>query len=124
MVKKKMLIAPVLAIALALSLTAAVSYLPLSPQATTQNHFLAVSTPAPTSQPGAMYSMNATVASPTQAPVPAPAATAPPAPASATQTVYFLPVLFVAVAVVLGVVAVQVLFREKDLRKELNSEGE
>ena len=122
MVKKKLLIAPILAVALALSLTAAVSYLPLSPQATPQNHFLAVSTPSPTSQPGIAYSMNSSVASPTQIPVPSPAATAPPAPASVTETFYFLPVLFVAVAVVLGVVAVQVLFREKDLRKELNSE--
>jgi 3-oxoacyl-ACP reductase-like protein len=73
-----------------------------------------------------MYSTstNSSAPSPTQPPVPAPAATAAPAPASITQTVYFLPVLFIIVAVVLGVVAVQVLFREKELRKELNSEGE
>ena len=127
MVNKKVLIAPILAVALVLSLTAAVSYLPLSPQATPQvapkNQLSTSSTPAPTSQPGAMYttSKNSSAASPTQPPVPAPTTTA--TPASVTQTVYFLPVLFVIVAVVLGVVAVQVLFREKALKKEL-SEGE
>jgi len=140
MPNKKMLIAPILAVALVLSLTAAVSYLPLSPQATPQvapkNQLSTASTPAPTSQPGSMSYMNSSGASRTQIPVPAPtlgasptqppvpAPTAAPASASITQTVYFLPVLFVTVAVVLGVVAVQVLFREKDLRKELNSEGE
>jgi hypothetical protein len=128
MLNKKMLIAPILAVALVLSLTAAVSYLPLSPQATPQaapkNQPSTVSTPAPTSQPGFMYSMNSTGAPPTQIPVPAPTATTPPAPASVVQTAYFLPVLFVTVAVVLGIVAVQVLFREKELKKELNSEGE
>ena len=124
MLNKKMLIAPILAVALVLSLTAAVSYLPLSPQMAPKSQSSTVSTPAPTSQPGFTYSMNSSVASPTQIPVPAPTTTAPPAPASITQTVYFLPVLFVTVAVVLGVVAVQVLFREKDLKRELNSEGE
>jgi hypothetical protein len=68
--------------------------------------------------------VNSSGASPTQIPVPAPAATAAPAPASITQTVYFLPVLFVIVAVVLGIVCVQVLFREKELQKDLNGEGE
>ena len=127
MVKKKMLIAPILAVALVLSLTATVSYLPLSPQATPQatpkNQLSTSSTPAPTSQPGAMYAMNSSEASPTQIPVPAPTTITSAAPASIAQNVYFLPVLFVAVALVLGVVAVEVLFREKGLRKELNSEG-
>ena len=131
MLKKKMLIAPILAIAIVLSLTAAVSYLPLSPQTALQNQPSTVSTPAPTNQFGPMYStnssgapVNSSGASPTQIPVPAPAATAAPAPASITQTVYFLPVLFVIVAVVLGIVCVQVLFREKELQKDLNGEGE
>ena len=143
MPNKKMFIAPVLAVALVLSLTAAVSYLPLSPQATRQvapknqlstastpaptsppeSQFSTASTPAPTSQSRPAYYMNSSAASPTQLPVPAPTSTAQPATATVTQTVYFLPVLFVIVAVVLGVVAVQVLFREKELKKEL-SEGE
>ena len=128
MVNKKILIAPILAVALVLSLTAAVSYLPLSSQTahtvTPKNTLSSASTPAPTSQPGAMYSTstNSSVASPTQPPVPAPTTAA--TPASVTQTVYFLPALFVIIAVVLGVVAVQVLFRERGLRKELNSEEE
>ena len=124
MLNKKMLIAPILAIALVLSLTAAVTYLPLSPQMTPKSQSSTVSTPAPTSQPGGMYSMNSPGASPTQLPVPAPTTSTSPSPASIAQTFYFLPALFVAVAVVLGVLAVQVLFREKDLKKELNSEGE
>jgi hypothetical protein len=45
-------------------------------------------------------------------------------PAVVSASSSFLPVLFVIVAVVLGIVAVQVLFREKGLKKELNSEGE
>jgi hypothetical protein len=53
-------------------------------------------------------------------PVPAPTAV----PAAVSQPVIFLPALFVIVAVVLGIVSVQVLFREKELRKELNSEEE
>jgi len=128
MPNKKMLIAPIIAVALVLSLTAAVSYLPLSPPTAPQKQSSTVSTsaptPAPTSQPGYMYSTNSSGPSSTQPPVPAPTVTAPPAPASVVQTVYFLPVLFVIVAVVLGIVAVQVLFREKDLRKELSSERE
>jgi len=138
MQKKKMLIAPILAVALVLSLTAAVSYLPLStqtaPQASSKNQSSTMSTPAPTSQPGFAYYTNSSGASPsgalpsgaspTQIPVPAPTATTPATPASILQTVYFLPVLFVTVAVVLAIVAVQVLFREKELRKDLNSEGE
>jgi hypothetical protein len=124
MLNKKMLIAPILAVALVLLLTGAINYLPLSTQTAPKSQSSTVSTPAPTSQPGFMYSTNSSGASPSQSPVPAPAATAPPAPASVTQTVFFLPVLFVVVAVVLGIVAVQVLFREKELKKELNSEGE
>jgi len=142
MPNKKMFIASVLAVALVLSLTAAVSYLPLSPQATRQvapknqlstastpaptsppeSQFSTASTPAPTSQSRPAYYMNSSAASPTQLPVPAPTSTAQPATATVTQTVYFLPVLFVIVAVVLGVVAVQVLFREKELKKELSEE--
>ena len=146
MVKKKMLIAPILAVALVFSLTAAVSYLPLTPKTTPQatphvapknqlstastpaatsppeSQFSTASTPAPTTQSGPAYYMNSSAASPTQLPVPAPTSTAQPATATVTQTVYFLPVLFVIVAVVLGVVAVQVLFREKELKKELSEE--
>jgi len=124
MLNKKTLVASILAIALVFSLTAAVSYLPLSTQAAPKSQSSTVSTPGPTSQPGSMYYVNSSEASPTQLPFPAPTSTTSPAIASTAQTFYFLPVLFVAVAVVLGVVAVQVLFREKDLKKELYSEEE
>ena len=129
MLNKKVLIAPILAIALVLSLTAAVSYLPLSPQTAPKNQFSTVSTPALTSTPKPTLPSYSAGASSTQMPSPAPAPTAPPTsaptavPAVVSQPVYFLPVLCVIVALVVGVVAVQVLFREKELRKEL-SEGE
>ncbi len=47
MLNKKMLIAPILAVALVLSLAAAVSYLPLSAQTALQNQSSASPTPAP-----------------------------------------------------------------------------
>ena len=130
---KKMLIAPILAVALVLSLTAAVSYLPLSPQAAPQKQPSTVSTPASTSTPKSTppsYSAGASstqmpspAAAPTVAPTASPTAAPTAVPAVVSQPAYFLPVLFVIAAVVLGVVAVQVLFREKELGKEL-SEGE
>ena len=125
MLNKKMLIAPILAVALVLSLTAAISYLPLSPQAAPQNQPSAVSAPAPTSTPKPTLPSYSAGASSTQMPSPAAAPTTAPTavPAVVSAPANFLPVLFVIVAVMLGVVAVQVLFREKELKKEL-SKGE
>ena len=131
-----MFIASVLAVALVLSLTAAVSYLPLSPQAAPKTQLSTASAPTPSStlEPKSTLPSYSAGASSTQMPPPAPAPTAPPisaptaapttAPAAVSAQINYLPVLFVIVAVVIGLLAVQVLFREKELKKELNSEGE
>ena len=124
MVNKKMLLAPILAIALVLSLAAAVSYLPLSSQTASQNQQLTqnpmytTATPAPEfaapSNEGAPY-----VPAPSASAAPAPSPTAVPA-STLSSSPDFLPVLFVIVAVVIGIAAVQVLFSEKGLKKELS----
>ena len=97
LLKKKMLIAPILAIALAFLLAGSVSFLP-------QNASPGQPTPQPTSVP------NSTMTPlPTAAPV-----------SQAAVSGNIFPILFIAAAIAIGVVAALLLFSEKNLNKEIN----
>lgn len=129
MLNKKVLIAPILAVALVLSLAAAVSYLPVSSQVALQNKPSAASTSTPSQKyfnvtPGTSSnsagSYNTATPAPTTATPPLAASTA--APSSATNSINFVPYLSVAAAVVLGVVAALLFFSEKSLKKELDAD--
>jgi hypothetical protein len=119
----KMLLAPILAVALVLSLAAAVSYLPSGPQASSPNQ--------PTPQPSTTINWNATpqVPSPTagsyNVATPAPTSTTPstPVPLSGTTSVNLVPALSIAAAVILGIVAALVFFSERSLKKELGKDN-
>ena len=116
----KMLLAPILAVALVLSLAGAVSYLPTGPQASTQNQ------PSPEPSPAQYFNGTPAVPGPSAGsynvgtPIPSPAATATPMTGLATNTSSdSLTILAVAAAVVLGIVAALVFFSERSLRKVL-----
>jgi hypothetical protein len=116
-----MLLAPFLAVALVISLAAAVSYLPVSPQASTQNLPSDLSTPLP--QYNAVPSVPNpsegiySAATPAPAPVPSTAPTA--VPESGKAPFNWLPILSITVAIILGIVAAIALVSEKNLKKEL-----
>jgi hypothetical protein len=93
LLKKKMLIAPILAVALAFLLAGSVNFLP---QNASQGH--------PTSVPNS-----------TMAPLPTPAPVS-----QAALSGNIVPILFIVVAIVVGVVAAFLLFSEKNLNKEIN----
>lgn len=130
LLNKKMLVAPILAVALVLSIAAAVSYLPVSPQAGPVSQPSPEPTPAiywnftpaaPTSSPGS-YNMRTQTAAPGSTSQPAtPEPTA--VPASLSTSINYLPVLSVIAAIAIGVVAALVLFSEKSLKKELSKEN-
>ena len=119
----KILIAPILAVALILSLAAAVSYLPSTPQPSFHNQLSAEPTPN-------VYS-NVTPSVPNpSAPTyniatPAPTSLTPPTatPLSGITSVNLIPALSVVVAVVLGIVAALVFFSERSLKKELGKDN-
>ncbi|MGA2387136.1 MAG: hypothetical protein ABSG33_11480 [Candidatus Bathyarchaeia archaeon] len=124
-----MLIAPILAVALVLSLAAAVSYLPVSSQVALQNKPSAALTPTPSQKysnvtPGTSSSSAGSYTTAT----PAPTSAAPPiaapttVPSNATTSINIIPFLSVAAAVVLGVVAALLFFSEKSLKKELGTD--
>ena len=119
MPKSKMLIAPILAVALALSIAAAVSYLPLSTQTAPQTQ-LSESTQSPTySSAGPAGPVGSTGTNNMQTPAPVPTTAPTAVPASTASTFNFAAVLFIIIAIVVGSAAVLVLFREKELKKEL-----
>ncbi len=96
--KKKMLLAPILAITLALLLAGSVSFLPQNPS---QNQPL----PEPTS-----YDKN-----------PLPLPTSPPvAQAMAPLSGNIISILFAVAAAMVGIVAVCLLFSERSLKKEIS----
>jgi hypothetical protein len=99
---KKMLFAPVLAMALALLLAGAISSLSFLPQSVPEGQ----TTFQPTLQP------NST-------PVPMPTS-APMVQSSGNGTI--IPILFAVAATVVGVLAAVLLFSEKNLKKEIKSE--
>jgi len=120
LLNRKMLLAPFLAVALVLSLAAAVSYLPVSPQSTPQNLSSALSTPSPRfnafpAVPNPTAGIYSTATSP---PVPSTAPTA--VPESGTASLNWVPILSVAATTILGIVAALSLFSEKSLNKELD----
>lgn len=97
LLKKKMLLAPIFAVTLALLLAGAVSFLP-------QNASQGQPVPQPTSYP------NSTMApSPTSPPV-----------AQAALNGNIVPILFIVAAIVVGIVTACLLFSEKNLNKEIN----
>jgi hypothetical protein len=116
-----MVLAPILAVALVLSLAAAVSYLPFLPQASPQNQ------PSAEPTPNVYYNVTPSVPSPsagsynvgTPAPTSAPTAV----PLSGIASVNLLPALSIAAAVVLGAVAALLFFSEKGLKKELSKDN-
>jgi len=118
----KILLAPILAVALILSLAAAVSYLPSTPQPSLHNQLSAEPTPN-------VYS-NVTPSVPNpSAPTynietPAPTSLTPPTatPLSGITSVNLIPALSVGVAVILGIVAALVFFSERSLKKELGKD--
>ena len=135
-----MLLAPFLAVALVLSLAAAVSYLPVSPEASLQkqsfpeaslsNYSYAAAAPTANPEsgtsgvasPSSSYgSVSAATPLPSTAPIPA--ATAAPAPTaipeSGTTSVNVLPALSIIVAIFIGAIAALVFFSEKSLKKEI-----
>ena len=117
-----MVLAPILAIALVLSLAAAVSYLPSLPQASSQNQ------PSAEPTPNVCYNVTPSVPSPSTGSyniaTPAPTSAAPTsAPLSGISSVNLLPAVSVAAAVILGVVAVLLFFSEKSLKKELSKDN-
>lgn len=93
LLNRKMLIAPILAIILALLLAGSVSFLP-------ENASQLQPTPHPTSYP---YS-----------------GTPPPLPQPASVSGNFFPFLFGVAAVLVGVIAAFLLFSEKKLKKEIS----
>ncbi len=99
LLKKKMLLAPILAVTLALLLVGTVSFLP-------QDASQSMPIPKPTSLPGA-----------TGAPLP----TAVPAAQGIVSNGAFLSVLFGVAAVLVGAIIAWLLFSEKHLKKEINS---
>jgi hypothetical protein len=108
LLNKKMLLAPILAIALALSLFGATYYFPQTGQAT-QSSTIPQATPIPTPFPS--------TASPGFAAVPAPTSTA--VPASVTgESSNLIPLLSVVSAIVIAVIAVLLLFSERDRKLE------
>jgi len=121
----KILLAPILAVALILSLAAAVSYLPSTPQPSFHNQLSAEPTPN-------VYS-NVTPSVPNPSaptynigtPVPAPTSATPPTavPLSGITSVNLITALSVAVAVILGIVAALVFFSERSLKKELGKDN-
>jgi len=140
------LLAPVLAVALAFSIAAAVSYLPVGSQTSIENSFLPTSSQTPTQNEPSPEPTNGhfiivaptpspkegTFSQQTQTPLPssvAQAATPNPTstpvptaiPMSGLSSPNFLPFIAAAAAVILGVVAALVLFSEKSLRKELSN---
>lgn len=97
LLKKKMLLAPILAVTLALLLAGSVSFLPENPSQGQPS-------PQPTSFPN-----------PSIAPLP----TSPPV-AMAALNGNIAPILFIVVAIVVGIVTAYLLFSEKTLNKEIN----
>ena len=97
MVNKKMLIAPILAVALAFLLAGSVSFLP---DASSNQP-----SPQPTSFPGS-----------TMAPLPTTATVSQSAPNG-----YIVPILFAIAAIFVGAVIAFLLFSEKSLKKEINA---
>jgi hypothetical protein len=95
--KKKMLLAPILAIALAFLLAGAVSFLP-------QNASSGQPSPQPTS-----FSGSTMPPLPTTAPV-----------SQGVSNGNIVPILFIVAAIVVGIVAALLLFSEKNLKKEIN----
>ena len=130
---KKILLASILAIALALSLVGATYYFP-SGQASKSIPILPTA-PVPSTAPIPSSSSSAassTAATPIPAPIPStapstaspvvPAPTAPPVPASATgELSNLVPELSVAAAIVIAIVAVLLLFSERDLKLKNSS---
>jgi hypothetical protein len=121
LLNRKMVLAPILAVALVLSLAVAVSYLPSLPQATPQNQPSAVPTPnvyynvTPSNPSPSGGSYNVATPAPTSA-----ASTA--APLSGIASFDLLPALSVAAALILGIVAALLFFSEKSLKKELGKD--
>jgi hypothetical protein len=113
-----MLLAPILAVALVLSLAAAVSYLPSSHQ----------NQPSAEPTPSVYYNVTPSVPSPSAGsynvatPAPTSAAAPTPVPLSGITSVNLLPALSVAAAIILGIVAALLLFSEKSLKKELSKD--
>lgn len=97
LLKKKMLLAPILAVALAFLLAGSVSFLP-------ENASQGPPSPQPTSFPN-----------PSMVPLP----TSPPV-AQAALNGNIVPILFIVAALVVGVVTACLLFSEKTLNKEIN----
>jgi hypothetical protein len=112
-----MLLAPFLAVALILSLAAAVNVLPASPQNKPSNPtpsvYFNAFPPAPSNSAG---SYNMATPAPTALPSTAPTAI----PQSLTSSVNLLPILSIAAAIVVGVVSALLFFSEKSLKKELS----
>ena len=108
--KKKTLLAPILAIALALSLFGATYYFPQSMPAV-QSPAVPQATPSLAPLPSTASSY-ASAATPEPTTMPMPAATATPAKAT-SQSSILLPVLSVVAAIVIAIIAVLLLFSER-----------
>lgn len=118
-----MLLAPVLAVALVLSIATAVSFLPAEPQTSTDNKLLPKSLPIPYFPPAPSSSAGAYTA---QTPVPStltPAATPYPtaAPMATTSSINLFPFIAAAAAIVIGIIAAVTLFSERSLKKDLEN---